>query len=142
MIFLQTSCAVVQPKRTVTTTVNTSVGDYGYTSSMVLSIICFLCGSWWALCCTIPALFAASSVSPLQLNKFQGIWGGGGGRGDGSVWGRSKFHFISLIVTGPQRYMFYMYLDHSIAVQFLQLAVSNKCHALWRWVTECREGIG
>ena len=47
----------------MTTTVFRPVGDYYYTASIVLSFLCFFCGSWWALCCTIPAIFVASSVS-------------------------------------------------------------------------------
>ncbi|KAL5503598.1 hypothetical protein EMCRGX_G010571 [Ephydatia muelleri] len=53
---------VVQPQPTVTTAVFTPVGDYNYTASIVLSFICFFCGSWWSLCCTIPAIFVASSA--------------------------------------------------------------------------------
>eukprot|EP00731_Ephydatia_muelleri_P007351 Em0003g1599a len=59
----QTGCnvVIVQPKSTAP--VYTPVGDYGYTLSIVLTIICFLCGTWWSLCCTIPAIFVACSVS-------------------------------------------------------------------------------
>eukprot|EP00731_Ephydatia_muelleri_P007568 Em0003g1816a len=53
---------VVQRQPTVTTAVLTPVGDYYYTASIVLSFICFFCGSWWSLCCTIPAIFVASSA--------------------------------------------------------------------------------
>eukprot|EP00731_Ephydatia_muelleri_P007514 Em0003g1762a len=52
----------VQPQPTVTTAVFTPVGDYYYTTSIVLSFICFFCGTWWSLCCTIPAIFVASSA--------------------------------------------------------------------------------
>eukprot|EP00731_Ephydatia_muelleri_P007347 Em0003g1595a len=65
----QTNVVIVQPKSTAP--VYTPVGDYGYTISIVLTVICFLCGSWWSLCCTIPAIFVASSVSPTtpQVSK-------------------------------------------------------------------------
>ncbi|KAL5503579.1 hypothetical protein EMCRGX_G010551 [Ephydatia muelleri] len=53
---------VVQRQPTVTTTVITPVGDYYYTASIVLTFICLFCGSWWSLCCTIPAIFMASSA--------------------------------------------------------------------------------
>eukprot|EP00731_Ephydatia_muelleri_P007571 Em0003g1819a len=56
---------VVQRQPTVTTTVITPVGDYYYTASIVLTFICLFCGSWWSLCCTIPAIFMASSAKML-----------------------------------------------------------------------------
>ncbi|KAL5503530.1 hypothetical protein EMCRGX_G010494 [Ephydatia muelleri] len=58
------STVFVQPQPIVSTAVFTPVGDYYYTASIIFSFICFFCGSWWSLCCTIPAIFVASSVSP------------------------------------------------------------------------------
>ena len=53
---------VVQSQPKVTTAVFTPVGDYYYTISVVLTFLCFFCGSWWSLCCTIPAIFVASAA--------------------------------------------------------------------------------
>eukprot|EP00731_Ephydatia_muelleri_P007534 Em0003g1782a len=53
---------VVHRQPTVATTVITRVGDYYFITSIVLSFICFFCFSWWSLCCTIPAIFAAISA--------------------------------------------------------------------------------
>ncbi|KAL5503412.1 hypothetical protein EMCRGX_G010360 [Ephydatia muelleri] len=39
-----------------------SAGDCGFVTSIVLSFICFFCGTWCSLCCTIPAIFVASSA--------------------------------------------------------------------------------
>ncbi|KAL5503404.1 hypothetical protein EMCRGX_G010348 [Ephydatia muelleri] len=56
----QTNVVIVQPRSTAP--VHTKVGDYGYTLSIVLTVICFLCGSWCSLCLSIPAIFVASSA--------------------------------------------------------------------------------
>ncbi|KAL5503408.1 hypothetical protein EMCRGX_G010352 [Ephydatia muelleri] len=56
----QTNVVIVQPKSTAP--VRTKVGDYGYILSIVFTIICLFGGSWLSLCCTIPAIFVASSA--------------------------------------------------------------------------------
>ena len=38
-------------------------GDHFLLLSIILSFVCFFCGTWWALFCTIPAIFYAIHVS-------------------------------------------------------------------------------
>lgn len=40
-----------------------SHGDHYFMLSIILSIICFCCGSWLSLLCTIPAIVFAAAVS-------------------------------------------------------------------------------
>ena len=42
-----------------------SAGDRYMLGSIFLNLLCLLCGSWWALACTIPAMFLAAGVSQL-----------------------------------------------------------------------------
>ena len=55
----------VQPSETVYVQ-NRNPEDHYLTLSVVLSIVCFLFGSWCALCCTIPAICYAIEVSRYQ----------------------------------------------------------------------------
>eukprot|EP00731_Ephydatia_muelleri_P007360 Em0003g1608a len=64
----QTNVVIVQPKSTAP--VRTKVGDYGYILSIVFTIICLFGGSWLSLCCTIPAIFVASSIVRLVKIEF------------------------------------------------------------------------
>ena len=43
-----------------------SPGDHFYILSVVFTNICFLCCSWYALCCTIPAMVYAVKVGRYQ----------------------------------------------------------------------------
>ena len=54
---------VSQPAPVVATTVVRPAGDYYLTLSIVLTVICLLCGTWYSLFCTIPAIIIAASVS-------------------------------------------------------------------------------
>ena len=38
-------------------------GDHYLLLSVILSFLCFFCGTWWALICTVTAIFFAISVS-------------------------------------------------------------------------------
>ena len=46
-----------------TTVVHHPVGDHYMTLSIVLTVICVMCGGWWSLLCTIPAIILATVVS-------------------------------------------------------------------------------
>ncbi|KAL5486834.1 hypothetical protein EMCRGX_G019369 [Ephydatia muelleri] len=63
--------ATVQPK--ATTTVNISyirtLVDSTYNISIALTLLCFFCGSWFVLCCTVPAMFAASSAKEALIRR-------------------------------------------------------------------------
>ena len=52
-----------QPTPVVATTVIRPAGDYYLTLSIVLTVICLFCGTWYSLFCTIPAIIMATSVS-------------------------------------------------------------------------------
>ena len=53
----QATAAVVQPRR---------IKEDYYTLSLVLTVIWLILCAPYLLCCTIPALFLAKSVSPIQ----------------------------------------------------------------------------
>lgn len=38
------------------------LNDHFLTLSIVLSVICFMCGTWYSLFCTVPAIIIATSV--------------------------------------------------------------------------------
>ena len=56
-----------QPSTVYTTTVR-PVGDNFLTLAVVLTILCCLCGTWYSLLCTIPAIIFAVNVSMLLFN--------------------------------------------------------------------------
>ena len=60
---------MVNQPTAATTTVVRPTGDYYLTLSVVLTVICCLCGTWYSLFCTIPAIVMATSVS--SINVFQ-----------------------------------------------------------------------
>ena len=51
-----------QPTAVYTQTAVHASGDNFLTLSIVLTILCFLCGTWYSLLCTIPAIFLASAA--------------------------------------------------------------------------------
>ena len=55
----------VQPSETVDVQ-NKSPGDHLLIISVVMTIVCFLVGSWCALCFTLPAIVFAVNVSRYQ----------------------------------------------------------------------------
>ena len=62
-----TGVITVQPSESETVHFqNRNPGDHFLMLSVVMSIVCFLVGSWCALCCTIPAIFYAINVSRYQ----------------------------------------------------------------------------
>ena len=63
-LILQSNVMVVGAQPTVTPAVVTvaSTGDYYLTLSIVMTILCGFCFSWWALLCTIPAIIVSSNV--------------------------------------------------------------------------------
>ena len=58
-----------QPTVPVTTVVRPA-GDYYLTLSIVLTVICLFCGTWYSLFCTIPAIVIATSVSMINVYYF------------------------------------------------------------------------
>ena len=52
-----------QPTAVVSGSRNGDASDNFFILSIVLSVLCCVCGSWVALCCTIPAIFYAANVS-------------------------------------------------------------------------------
>lgn len=58
-----TNVAVVQPAAVTTTAVTRCVGDHYYNLSILMAILCCVCGGWWTLLCTLPAIAMASAVS-------------------------------------------------------------------------------
>ena len=56
-----------QPSAATTTVVHRSTGDHFLTVSVVLTILCVVCGGWGSLLCTIPAIVVASAVSSAFL---------------------------------------------------------------------------
>ena len=95
MLQASTNVVVVnaQPTVATTTVVHTSTGDYFLTLSIVMTVLCCICGGWWNLLCTISAVAIASAVrravfNHCMQNKFrQERGGGGGGRSGGRVGG-------------------------------------------------------
>ncbi|KAL5487021.1 hypothetical protein EMCRGX_G019576 [Ephydatia muelleri] len=63
-----TNVVVVQPAAVTTTTVVHKVGDHFYTLSIVMTILCCVCGGWWALLCTLPAITLASAAKTDDAN--------------------------------------------------------------------------
>ena len=53
---------VTQPHGGVTHIPVHSVGDNYLTLSIVLTVLCFLCCTWYGLCCTVPAIIFATMV--------------------------------------------------------------------------------
>ncbi|KAL5499995.1 hypothetical protein EMCRGX_G011479 [Ephydatia muelleri] len=51
-----------QPSAATTTVVHRSTGDHFLTVSVVLTILCVVCGGWGSLLCTIPAIVVASAI--------------------------------------------------------------------------------
>lgn len=54
---------VQQPAPTVITTSVRPTGDHYMTLSIVMTILCAFCFSWYALLCTLPAIIFATNVS-------------------------------------------------------------------------------
>lgn len=60
----QNNVIVTQPVASSHTTYETyRTSDHYFTLSIILTICCFLCGTWCALFCTIPAIIFAVNVS-------------------------------------------------------------------------------
>ena len=58
---------MVTTQPTPVTTVVRPTGDYYMTLSVVLTVICIFCGTWYSLFCTIPAIVMASAVSLINV---------------------------------------------------------------------------
>ena len=82
-----------QPPTATTTVVQRPTGDHYMTLSIVLTVICLMCGGWWSLLCTIPAIIFALAVSTymngmhaciLSVCVCVGVGVGGGAAGSGA----------------------------------------------------------
>ncbi|KAL5503456.1 hypothetical protein EMCRGX_G010410 [Ephydatia muelleri] len=64
----------VQPKATTKVNISSirTLVDSSYNISIALTLVCFFCGSWFVLCCTVPAMFEASSAKEaLEKGEFK-----------------------------------------------------------------------
>eukprot|EP00731_Ephydatia_muelleri_P007416 Em0003g1664a len=64
----------VQPKATTKDNISyiRTLVDSSYNISIALTLMCFFCGSWFVLCCTVPAMFEASSAKEaLEKGQFK-----------------------------------------------------------------------
>ncbi|KAL5482024.1 hypothetical protein EMCRGX_G022304 [Ephydatia muelleri] len=57
---------MVEPVPTILVTRILQIQDYYLGSSIILSFLCLFSASWWALCCTIPAIFVALSAKKAE----------------------------------------------------------------------------
>ena len=62
----QNTVVVTQQPTAVIYTRQYGSGDHYLLLSIIMSILCFVCGSWWALLCTIPAIFYAINAQQAE----------------------------------------------------------------------------
>ncbi|KAL5487000.1 hypothetical protein EMCRGX_G019552 [Ephydatia muelleri] len=63
-----TNVVVVQPAAVTSTTVIRPTGDHFLTLSIVMAVLCCVCGGWWTLAFTLPAIALASSAKTDDAN--------------------------------------------------------------------------
>ncbi|KAL5487004.1 hypothetical protein EMCRGX_G019556 [Ephydatia muelleri] len=64
----QQFAVVAQPAAVTSTTVIRPIGDHFLTLSIVMAVLCCVCGGWWTLAFTLPAIALASSAKTDDAN--------------------------------------------------------------------------